>query len=475
MKQLLEKYKAMSPVAKAPIWYAICSIIQYGISFITLPIFTEIMTTEQYGLFTVYQSWMGIMVIFTTLNLQYGVLNNAMVKYEDRRDEFISSMIGLIIVMNLIFFAVFWLLRNWVSQMFGLPICVIVAMFVEMTMTPVFGFWSGKKRFEYRYREVIVFTLILAVISPVVGVLAVMHTEDKGVTKIVANVVVIAILYGVLLLIIVARGKKLFVKEFWQYALSFGIPLIPYYLSQMIFNQSDRIMIDKMVGKDKAAIYGVVYGCAMVINFAIASINNAFVPWTYERLKDKNYKKLSQVAMALCAFIGGILIMVMLISPEIISIMAADEYYEGIWTMPSITCSLFFLFVSQLFINVVFYHEKKNYLVWGSVLAAVANIVLNFVLIQIFGYIAAGYTTLIAYIIFALCNYVFMKKMIEEKEQIYDIKVILCLSAFMIGATLIITFLYRYLIIRYVVLLAIMLACVLLRNKIFGIIKTIKE
>lgn len=475
MKQLLDKYKAMSPVAKAPIWYAICSMIQYGISFITLPIFTEIMTTEQYGLFTVYQSWMSIMVVFTTLNLQYGVLNNAMVKYEDKRDEFISSMIGLVVTLNLIFFVVFWLLRSRLSELLGMPVCVIVAMFVEMAMTPAFGFWSGKKRFEYRYREVIAFTLVLAILSPVVGVLTVMNTEDKGVTKIIANVVVLAVLYGFLFSILIARGKKLYVKEYWKYALSFGVSLIPYYLSQMIFNQSDRIMIDKMVGKDKAAIYGVVYGCAMVVNFAISSINNAFVPWTYERLKDKNYKKLNQVAMALCAFIGGILIMVMLVSPEIIRIMAADEYYEGIWTMPSITCSLFFLFVSQLFINVVFYYEKKNYLVWGSVLAAVANIVLNYILIKIFGYVAAGYTTLIAYIIFALCNYVFMNKMNDTPEQIYDTKIIIWLSLLMIIVTVVITFLYSYIIIRYVVLLAILIACVLMRKKIFGVIKTIKE
>lgn len=475
MRQLLDKYKAMSPVAKAPIWYAICSVIQYGISFITLPIFTGIMSTEQYGMFTIYQSWMPILVIFTTLNLHYGVLNNAMVKYEDKRDEFISAMMGLIITMNLIFFAVFWLLRGYVSEIFGLPVCVIVAMFVEMTLTPAFGFWSGKKRFEYRYREVIVFTLVLATISPIVGVIVVNNTENKGVTKIIANVVVLAALYGALTIFLIARGKKLYVKEYWKYALSFGIPLIPYYLSQMIFNQSDRIMIDKMVGKDKAAIYGVVYGCAIVINFAITSINNAFVPWTYERLKDKNYKKLSQVAMTLLAFIGGVLVMVMLVSPEIIRIMAADEYYEGVWIMPTITCSLFFLFVSQLFINVVFYYEKKDFLVWGSVLAAVVNVVLNYVLIQIYGYLAAGYTTLIAYIIFAICNYFFMKKLNHGQEKIYNTKMIVGLSGLMIIMTLVITFLYHYFIIRYVVLATIIVACILLREKILGIIRTIKE
>ena len=39
------------------------------------------------------------------------------------------------------------------------------------------------------------------------------------------------------------QGKKFFSKKYWKYALKFNIPLIPYYLSQVVFNTSDRIMI----------------------------------------------------------------------------------------------------------------------------------------------------------------------------------------------------------------------------------------
>ena len=51
----------------------------------------------------------------------------------------------------------------------------------------------------------------------------------------------------------------------------------------------------------------------------------------------------------------------------------------------------------------MFYFEENSYLVKGSILSAVLNIVLNFLLIPVFGYVVAGYTTLFSYIVF--CSY----------------------------------------------------------------------
>ena len=476
MNKWLEKYKSLSPVTKAPIWYAVCSIIQNGIGFFTMPVFTNLMTTEQYGLFTVYQSWMSILVIFTTLNLQYGVFNNAMIKYEERRDEFISAMQGLVLALNAVFLAVYLLFRKPLNELLGLSTVVMLAMFLEMALLPAFGFWSGKKRFEYRYREVIAVTLALTIVNPIVGIIAVYLTEDKGTAKVVAAAVVNAVIYLFIFIRNMRYGRKLFVKEYWKYALGFNIPLIPYYLSQTVFNQSDRIMIDDMVGKDKAAIYGVVYTCSIVITFVINAINNSFVPWTYQKLAAKDYRSLGKISNALSAFIGGILLAVMLVSPEIIRIMAAKEYYEGIWTMPPIICSLFFLFLSQLFINVEFYYEKKNYLVFGSILSAVLNIGLNYLLIPIWGYIVAGYTTLIAYIVFALANYIFMKKIIKkENARVYDMRFLSALTLFMLAASFVILISYYSFVIRLVMLLVIIIIGVIFRKKILDVIQSFRN
>ena len=82
---ITSKYRSLSVQAKAALWFTICSFLQKGISFITVPIFTRLMSTEEYGTYTVYLSWLQILTIMTSLYLFNGVYDNAMAKYEKQR------------------------------------------------------------------------------------------------------------------------------------------------------------------------------------------------------------------------------------------------------------------------------------------------------------------------------------------------------------------------------------------------------
>ena len=64
IKKLINKYKVMSEDVKCSIYYIICNLFQKGIAFVTVPIFTRVMSTEQYGQFSVFQSWIQIFIIF---------------------------------------------------------------------------------------------------------------------------------------------------------------------------------------------------------------------------------------------------------------------------------------------------------------------------------------------------------------------------------------------------------------------------
>ena len=46
---ITSKYRSLSVQAKAALWFTICSFLQKGISFITVPIFTRLMSTEEYA------------------------------------------------------------------------------------------------------------------------------------------------------------------------------------------------------------------------------------------------------------------------------------------------------------------------------------------------------------------------------------------------------------------------------------------
>ena len=88
MNKIIQKYKNSNVAIKAALWFTICNLLQKGITMISMPIFTRLLSTEQYGVLTIYNSWYSIISIIVTLNLAGGVIFNAMTKYEDDKDRY---------------------------------------------------------------------------------------------------------------------------------------------------------------------------------------------------------------------------------------------------------------------------------------------------------------------------------------------------------------------------------------------------
>ena len=105
--------------------------------------------------------------------------------------------------------------------------------------------------------------------------------------------------------------------------------------------------------------------------------------------------------------------------------------------------------------------------------------ILNAILIPTVSYIAAGYTTMISYILFAVMNYYTMKKVAKEtgfSMKALDIKMLCCIFFVFCGLSFMIMVLYKTMIIRYVIILFSFVICVIKRKALIGFInKTIKH
>ena len=80
---------------KVSFWALLCGILQKGIGIITTPIFTRLLSTSEYGQYNVFNSWFQILTIVITLSLFAGVFDQGLVKFEEEKKEFTSSVIGL--------------------------------------------------------------------------------------------------------------------------------------------------------------------------------------------------------------------------------------------------------------------------------------------------------------------------------------------------------------------------------------------
>lgn len=478
---MIEKYKKMPLTVKASFWYIICSILQRCISFFTVPLFTRLLSTEQYGLLALYQSWMGIIIIFTTLNLQYGSFDTAMVKYEEDRNTYVSAISGLCLLLTCLWACIYFLLSSSINVLTGLPTFLMFVLLLETLATTILGFWTGKKRFDYQYKGLILVTLFMSILSPILGIVMVTNVpiENRGSVRILSNALVVIVIGVIFFIYNVIKGKKIFVKKYWKYALNFNIPLIPYYLSQVVFNQSDRIMISRMVGNDKAGIYSVAYQISIILSFVLNAINNSYVPWVYRKMKEKDYDGIDKATNIIAGLMATLLLGIVITAPEIILIMGGQLYYEAIWIVPPVAATVLLTFYTQLFINIEFYFEEKNYLVAGSILSALVNIFLNFLLIPKVGFIVAGYTTLISYLIFCLMNYFYMKKACKKnnidfhKVRLYDYKFLIALFAFFAVTSGISMVLYNFLFIRYAIIVSVIISLIGFRKKIINKLKTL--
>lgn len=478
LRNLKSKWDGIPITVKVSVAYTICNILQKCISFITLPLFTRLLTTEQYGQYTIYSSWSGILTIFITLNLAYGSFSTAMSKFEERRSEYISNIQGICLVLAGIFLVIYIPIRSFWNQLFELPTPLIILMVFEIICNTAILLWSGKKRFEFKYKSVVGITLLTSALGPVLAFLLVMRSDEKGYARIFGYAIITVIVGGYIFAHNIFKGKKINTKEFWKYALGFNIPLLAYYLSQVVFNQSDRIMISHYCGTGKAAMYGVAYNLATILVFVLNSINSSYVPWFYGKIKEGKQAENKGVSCGIAIIMAILLLGVIWYAPEIILILAGKNYMEAIGVVLPVAMSLLLLFYSQLFINVEFYFEEKKSLVFASIGSAVVNILLNMLCIPRVGFVAAGYTTLFSYFVFAICNYFSMKKILKKKnidEDGYDIKKLILIFVLFSAVSVLGLCLYDYLVVRIIITVIILIILVKFKDKLISYIKLIRN
>ena len=124
ISKLKTKYSSMPVQVRASLWFLICNFMQKGIAFISTPIFTRILTTEQYGEFNVFQSWMSIVSIIVTLRLCYGVFMQGLVKFEHDAKVYASSMQGLTLTLCTVWTVIYFLFRGFFNELLNLSILV---------------------------------------------------------------------------------------------------------------------------------------------------------------------------------------------------------------------------------------------------------------------------------------------------------------------------------------------------------------
>lgn len=478
LSTFLKKYNAMNLQLKVVFWFTVVGFLAKGISVITTPIFTRVLSTDEYGLFSVFSSYNTVFMCIATLNLHLTAVYNAFTKHPEEKDKVVSTFQSLTLCISIGISALAIMYSEFLSNLMDLPRIIVIVMFIGFIFAEPYQLWLVHKRYKFDYKKPVIVSITISILTPIISILCILlGSGNKGIIRIISFVIVNTIIPGsVFFYINYKHSRTFYSKNLWRYAISFAVPLIPHYLSETLLNQTDKIMINSFFGSSEAGIYNIAFTAASFVQILTTAINSAYIPWQFQKIHDKDYKKLAKTSYMVLIGLFIVISLIILFAPEIVHILAGSNYMGAVSLIPTLAASVFFNYMYQLFARIEMYCEKKAYTVFATMTATILNIVLNYIFMPTHGYTFAGYSTLIAHIWFVAIHYICYKKTCKEclnNANIYDWKIIMLISALLLCTAFVVTWTYNFLWIRTLILIILAVLILIFRNKIVTFVKSI--
>lgn len=469
--KILEKYKSLPQSARASLWFLFANIFQKSIMVICTPLFTRLLTAEEFSKYAVFQSWETILTVFATLNISNYATAKALVEFKDDRDTFVSSAEHLTIILTAVVFGVFCSIKIIFKDIGNFPLWILVLLFADILSVALFAFWSQMERFNQKYRALAGVSILMGICSPGIALLMIAFSDSLGLYKGWARILGLVITNGIAGIVIFylsyKRSRVLFSAKYWKFCLSYCIPLIPHFLAMAFLQRIGQLFVDHYCGSEMSGIYALANSLAMLMMVVNDAFTKTLVPWTYQKLAAKDYVHINKPVILALAIIAIVDLAMALAAPELVAIFADKSYSQAIYAVPPLVAVCFFGFLYNTFSNIEYYFNETKLVSLASIAAGIVILIANFLLVPSLGFIASAYAALISYIVYAFMHYLFMRKTLNKHLNgisVYNHSLILKMAVVFVGLILLMPILYKFTFIRYTVIV-LMAAVVILRYK----------
>lgn len=452
-------------------YYTLGTFILQGINFLTLPLYTRILTTRDFGITSLYTAWQSVVVIFLCLQ-SFSTIQNAKVSYEDEEyREYNSNIVVLSFISFFIFAVIIMGFSKQFSKLSGLSVNLIFLMLLHSFFTLGVTFKNTILRFDGKAEKQLFISMFYTILNVGLSLFFITSVPsiEKATGKILGAVIPSIILGGYFYLEIILKKKPTFKKEHFIFCLTLGLPLILHNLSHIVLTSSDRMMIEKFIGLEETGIYGFTYTIGTILSTAAGAFGSAWVPWYFQKLKNESHDEIKIYSKNYLDFFTLVTVGFIFISPEIVRFMGSPDYWIGKYFLPWIIFGCYFIFLYSFPVNYEFYVKKTNYIALGTSLSAVINLVLNYIFIEKYGSFGAALTTLASYFFLFIFHETIARKkfgyMMFSVRQYFGRIFIVTVSCFVY------TKIVDMIIVRYIIIFAL---AVLFFTGVFKILKNKK-
>lgn len=405
--------KLKSKVVSAGIWYTVGNMLIKGINFLSLPLFSRLLNTEEFGIYNVFVSYEAILYVIIGMAI-HSSIRSANIKFKGNINEYTSSVSIIYLVNAMIMLFIALIFNKQLSKLLAFDKLIIVLLIFYSLGSALLSLYNNYISLEYSYKKYLLVSFLNSVGNVCISLVLILtiFKKKRDIGRIVGATSTICILAFFILCIMYKKAKPKINKSYWKFAVKYSIPIVPHGISQVLLAQFDRIMIRSIVGNAAAGIYSLAGNIMLILTIITDSISTAWSTWFYDQISENRIESINKRAKQLSFFFVVLTVGLLTISPELIIILGGKEYSAGQYVAIPMIVDAFILFIYNIIVSSEYYKNKTTYIMLGTMVAMVINLITNYVFISKYGFIAAAYTTLFSYMCYLILHIVISHKVV---------------------------------------------------------------
>ena len=410
----IKKRLSLRVPAKASIWYTVSAVVARGIGALSTPIFTRLLTPEEYGLYPLYNTWLAVAAVILTLELTGGGIYRGLQKFENNKDDFLSSAFGLFLCVFITFCALYFALVKIINPITGLSTFITSLMLIEIFANTVISFYSARARYEYRYKSATILNLIGALGAPLIAIALIFLTNFRSEARIIGSSLVLSVIGIFALYKILTSSHSLYKKEVWGFLLKFNLPLLPHYLAMSLILRISDIVIGRSFGTDALGKYSVATSLGMALTVVTGGVLSALSPWLLRKIRAGEENEIRDLLFLVTKGLCVLSLLVLAAAPELLSVLTPPAFHSVLVAVFPLALSVIPIFLSNALTSAQMYFEKSYITAPPSLVSAAVSITLAVFLLPKVDYRFAAVFVLISYLILAALNTLVYKRLSGE-------------------------------------------------------------
>lgn len=387
------------------------------VNFLLLPLYTSKLSTEEYGNYDFVVVISSFLVPIITLLLEESMFRFIIdAKTEKETGKVISNTLFFCVFSSIVLCALGGILTYVFNYELGLYIVVYAVALVMIALSNAITRAKGKVTL-YSCSNFALSVLIIA-LNLIMILIFNMGFEALVLSHVIANVLVSLIVFKKISIGSYIKLKSID-RNLLKQMLKYSLPLVPNTICWNVIELSDRLLIMSVLGASFNGVYSIANKFPNVINTFYSYFIIAWRESSAKILNDGNeeesynsiYKTIKKVLFSVTL---GLICVIPLVFPILVN----EEYLAGMYYIPILAVSVYFLALSSFYGGVFTAHKDTKVLGTTSVIGALINLLINAILISKFKLYAAAFSTLIASIVMYSYRKIKVKKHITFHEEI---------------------------------------------------------